>query len=43
METYHSTAENKRSATDESNIAQKRYVENLKPNFSEPTYITSEQ
>jgi len=43
METHHSTAAKKRSASDESYTPQKRYVENLKPNISKPEYIISEQ
>ena len=43
MENHQSSAVKKRSANDESNIAQKRNVENLKPNISGPEYITSEQ
>ena len=43
METHHSSAMKKRYASDESNTAQKRYIENLKPNISKLVYITSEQ
>ena len=38
METHQSSAVKKISPNDESNIAQKRYVENLKPNISGPEY-----
>ena len=43
METQHSAAATKRSVSDESYIAQKRYVEDLKANISEAKYIFSEQ
>jgi len=43
METHHSSVAKKRSAIDESNTAQKRYVENPEPNISEPKYTISEQ
>ena len=43
METHQSTAAKKRSASDKSNISQKRYVENIKPNISELEYVISEQ
>jgi len=43
MKTHHLVAAKRRSVSDESNTPQKRYVENLKPNISEPEYIISEQ
>jgi len=43
METHHSSTVKKRSDSDKSNTAQKKYVENLKPNINKAEYITSEQ